>query len=75
MGSQTRGDHALRTDAQANSPGHAIIKLKECLNGTVEEPLDETPDVGFPQPPLQKDFRQVRRGLKEVLEIAGLEAA
>ena len=55
--------------------GTAIIKLKECLTGTVGEPLGELPEVGSPQTPLQKGFRQVRRALKELLNNAGLEAA
>ncbi len=59
---------------QGMAQGTAIIKLKECLNGTIGEPLDEPPEVGSPQPPLQKEFRQVRRALKELLQTAGLEA-
>ena len=55
--------------------GTAIIKLKECLNGTVGESLGKSPDVGSPQSPLQKEFRQVRRALKELLDTAGLAAA
>jgi hypothetical protein len=55
--------------------GTAIIKLKECLNGTLGEPLEEPPEVGSPQTPLQKNFRQVRRSIQELLETVGLRAA
>jgi hypothetical protein len=55
--------------------GTAIIKLKECLNGTLGRSLGEPPKVGSPQTPLQKEFRQVRRALKGLLETAGLTAA
>ena len=53
----------------------AIAKLKECLNGTVGEPVEDSPDVGSPQTPLQKSFRQVRRALQQLLEEIGLAVA
>jgi hypothetical protein len=55
--------------------GTAIVKLKECLDGTVGEALDEPPQVGSPQTLLQTKFRQVRRALVELLETVGLNAA
>ena len=53
----------------------AIAKLKECLNGTVGEPVEDSPDVGSPQTLLQKSFRQVRRALQQLLEEIGLAVA
>ncbi len=55
--------------------GTAILKLKECLNSTLGEPIGKTPDVGSPQTPLQKGFRQVRAALENLLETVGLAAA
>lgn len=57
------------------SQGTAIHKLKECLNGTIAEPLAEPPKVGSPQTPLQKEFRNVRKALLELLQAQGLSAA
>jgi hypothetical protein len=55
--------------------GTAIIKLNECLNGTVGKPLGERPEVSSPQIPLQREFRQVRRALKKLLDTAAFKAA
>jgi hypothetical protein len=53
----------------------AIVKLKECLNGTVAEPLGDPPPVPPSQPPIQKGFREVRRALRALLDGLGLRAA
>ncbi len=55
--------------------GTAIHKLKECLNGTVSEPVGNTPDVGSPQSPLQKEFRKVRLALGALLRVQRLAVA
>jgi hypothetical protein len=55
--------------------GTAICKLKECLNGTIAEPLAEPPKLSSPQAPLQKEFRNVRKALRQLLEAQGLSAA
>jgi hypothetical protein len=55
--------------------GTAVLKLKECLNGTVAEPAGEPPEVGSPQTPLQKEFRKVRGALQQLLKAQGLAAA
>jgi hypothetical protein len=55
--------------------GTATVKLKECLDGTVGEALDEPPQVGSPQTRLQIKFRQVRWALLELLETVGLNPA
>jgi hypothetical protein len=55
--------------------GTAVLKLKECLNGTVAEAPAEPPEVGSPQTPLQKEFRKVRGALQQLLKAQGLAAA
>jgi hypothetical protein len=60
---------------QGMTQGTALCKLKECLNGTIAEPLTEPPIIGSPQTPLQKEFRKVRKALRELLEAQGLSAA
>jgi hypothetical protein len=55
--------------------GPAVVKLKECLDGTVGEALDKPPEVGSLQIPRQTKCRQVRRALRELLESVGLNAA
>jgi hypothetical protein len=52
--------------------GTAVLKLKECLNGTVAEPISDPPKVGSPQAPLQKEFRNVRCAIKQLLKTQGL---
>jgi hypothetical protein len=47
--------------------GTAILKLKECLNGTVAHPLIDPPDVDSPQTPLQKEYRKVRSALDQCM--------
>lgn len=53
----------------------AIMKLKECLNGTIGTPVGRAPEVDGPQTPLQKNYRQVRAALQKLLEEVGLTAA
>jgi hypothetical protein len=55
--------------------GTAVHKLRECLNGEIGEPMAEPPKVGSPQTPLQKEFRNVRKALMDLLEAQGLSAA
>ena len=45
------------------------------LGTTIAEPLTEPPIIGSPQTPLQKEFRKVRKALRELLEAQGLSAA
>jgi hypothetical protein len=55
--------------------GTAISKLKDCLNGTLAEPLGTAPEVAAPQSPLQKEYRKVRSALDHLLKVHGLAVA
>jgi hypothetical protein len=55
--------------------GTAIIKLTECLNGTIGESESSSPKVASPQTELQKGYRRVRSALEQLLEHVGLRAA
>ena len=57
------------------SEGTAILKLKECLNGTVGHPVDGSPEVDSPQTRLQKEYRKVRAALQGLLQEQGVLAA
>jgi hypothetical protein len=54
--------------------GTAILKLKECLNGTVAQPIEDPPKINVPQSQLQKAFRRVRAALGKLLETIGLKS-
>jgi len=55
--------------------GTAIIKLTECLNGTLGESDLGLPKVASPQTELQKGYRRVRSALEQLLNHVGLRAA
>jgi hypothetical protein len=55
--------------------GTAIMKLAECLNGTIGDAQPSSPKVASPQTELQKSFRRVRSALHQLLEHIGLRAA
>jgi hypothetical protein len=55
--------------------GTAVLKLKECLNGTAAEPPGEPPEIGTPQAPLQREFRKVRSAMQQLLKAQGLVVA
>jgi hypothetical protein len=55
--------------------GTAIIKLTECLNGTLGESDTDSLKVASPQTELQKGYRRVRSALKQLLNHVGLRAA
>jgi hypothetical protein len=75
MGPQTEGGHTLRAHAERNGPGHSDPNSKNASAAHWGNPLGEPPKVSSSQTPLQKQFRQVRRALKELLDAAGLEAS
>lgn len=55
--------------------GTAIVKLTECLNGTVGDPEPIPAKIASPQTELQKGYRRVRSALGQLLETVGLLAA
>jgi len=55
--------------------GTAIMKLTECLNGTIGDAQSSSPKVASPQTELQKGYRRVRSALQQLLEHVGLRAA
>ena len=54
--------------------GTALLKLNECLNGTLGCPLGTDLNLSSPQPEIQKHYRKVRAALEKLLESWGLAA-
>ena len=54
--------------------GTALLKLNECLNGTLGGPPGRDLNVSSPQPDIQKQYRKVRVALERLLESWGLAA-
>lgn len=54
--------------------GTALLKLNECLNGTLGGPPGIDRNVSSPQPDIQKQYRKVRAALEKLLESWGLAA-
>jgi len=73
--SKLKGSTRYVLTPKGMTEGTAVLKLKECLNGTVVEPAGEPPEVNSPQTPLQKEFRKVRGAIQQLLKAQGLAAA
>lgn len=61
--------------AKGITQGTALLKLNECLNGSIGETLPGPRTVPSPQTELQKGYRRVRAALQSLLGIVGLIAA
>lgn len=52
--------------------GTALLKLNECLNGTLGSPPGTDLNLSSPQPEIQKQYRKVGASLEKLLQTWGL---